>query len=174
MACLGRGLGEPRRRSATCDIYLKAFILRNGFHANGDQTKSGLSNFTYRPFTLEGNFAAAQAVHEMLLQSWSPTPGTATPRSSASSPPCRGVDASVVRRPAGRRRPPRVGAPRERRDHVAAGSGRTDGVVRIRDTFGRRPVKWTLVGQASSLSVTKTGNTYEVTLKKGETVEGRM
>jgi len=51
------------------DVYLKAFILRNGFHANGDQTKSGYSNFTYRPFTLEGNFAAAQAVHEMLLQS---------------------------------------------------------------------------------------------------------
>jgi len=50
--------------------YVHAFILRNGFHVNGDQTRSGLSGFTYRPFTLEGNFAAAQAVHEMLLQSW--------------------------------------------------------------------------------------------------------
>ncbi len=51
--------------------YVHAFILRNGFHVNGDQTRSGLSGYRYRPFTLEGNFAAAQAVHEMLLQSWS-------------------------------------------------------------------------------------------------------
>lgn len=50
--------------------FVRAFTLRNGFHLNGDQTKSGLSNFTYRPFTLEGNFAAAQAFHGMLLQSW--------------------------------------------------------------------------------------------------------
>ena len=32
--------------------------------------KSGqYSDFTYRPFTLEGNFAFAQGIHEMLLQS---------------------------------------------------------------------------------------------------------
>ena len=52
--------------------FVNAFVLRNGFHANGDQTRSGLSGFTYRPFTLEGNFAAAQAVLEMVLQSWPP------------------------------------------------------------------------------------------------------
>ena len=62
--------GRPDPAWQYLDTYLRAFILRNGFHANGDQTRSGLSNFTYRPFTLEGNFAAAQAVHEMLLQSW--------------------------------------------------------------------------------------------------------
>lgn len=45
------------------------FCLRNTFHANGDQTKSGKSYFTYRPFTLEGNFAFAAGVQEMLLQS---------------------------------------------------------------------------------------------------------
>ncbi|MBL8048049.1 MAG: hypothetical protein JNJ45_05150 [Chthonomonas sp.] len=49
--------------------YERAFILPNGFHVNGDQTKSGLSNFQYRPFTLEGNFIAMQAVHEMLIRS---------------------------------------------------------------------------------------------------------
>jgi hypothetical protein len=37
---------------------------------NGDQTKSGYSNFTYRPFTLEGNFAFAAGLQEMLLQSY--------------------------------------------------------------------------------------------------------
>ena len=31
--------------------------------------RSGLSSFHYRPFTLEGNFLAMEAVHEMLLQS---------------------------------------------------------------------------------------------------------
>jgi alpha-L-fucosidase 2 len=50
--------------------FAKAFCSVNSFHVNGDQTKSGLSNFTYRPFTLEGNFAFAAGVQEMLLQSY--------------------------------------------------------------------------------------------------------
>ena len=50
--------------------YERAFILRNGFHANGDQIGAGLSGFRYRPFTLEGNFLAMEAVHDMVLQSW--------------------------------------------------------------------------------------------------------
>lgn len=49
--------------------YERSFTLRNGFHANGEQTREGLSNFHYRPFTLEGNFLAMEAIHEMLLQS---------------------------------------------------------------------------------------------------------
>jgi len=53
--------------------YHHGFILRNGFHCNGDQSGTGMSNFTYRPFTLEGNFLAMQAVHEMLIQSWGGT-----------------------------------------------------------------------------------------------------
>lgn len=51
-------------------IFAKAFCLPNSFHANGDQTKSGYSKFTYRPFTLEGNFAFAAGLQEMLLQSY--------------------------------------------------------------------------------------------------------
>lgn len=51
-------------------IFARAFCLPNSFHANGDQTKSGLSKFTYRPFTLEGNFAFASGLQEMLLQSY--------------------------------------------------------------------------------------------------------
>lgn len=52
------------------EIFAKAFCLPNSFHANGDQTKSGLSKFTYRPFTLEGNFAFASGLQEMMLQSY--------------------------------------------------------------------------------------------------------
>ena len=51
-------------------IFAKAFCSANSFHVNGDQTKSGYSTFTYRPFTLEGNFAFAAGLQEMLLQSY--------------------------------------------------------------------------------------------------------
>ncbi|SEO89843.1 glycoside hydrolase N-terminal domain-containing protein [Paenibacillus sp. OV219] len=40
----------------------------NGFHLNGDFRRTGLTQFHYRPFTLEGNMAAADALQEMLLQ----------------------------------------------------------------------------------------------------------
>jgi hypothetical protein len=59
----GDEAAEALRTFASC------FVLRNSFHANGDQTKSGKSRFTYRPFTLEGNFAYASGLQEMLLQS---------------------------------------------------------------------------------------------------------
>ncbi|MGZ5515374.1 MAG: glycoside hydrolase family 95-like protein, partial [Candidatus Aminicenantales bacterium] len=49
--------------------FAECFCLPNSFHANGDQTKSGKSKLTYRPFTLEGNFAFASGIQEMLLQS---------------------------------------------------------------------------------------------------------
>ena len=45
------------------------FVSINSFHLNGDQKGGQYSDFTYRPFTLEGNFAFAQGIHEMLLQS---------------------------------------------------------------------------------------------------------
>lgn len=45
------------------------FVSPNSFHLNGDQRGGQYSDFTYRPFTLEGNFAFAQGIHEMLLQS---------------------------------------------------------------------------------------------------------
>ena len=51
------------------EVFATAFTLRNSFHCNGDQSGKGYSLFTYDPFTLEGNFAAAAGVQEMLLQS---------------------------------------------------------------------------------------------------------
>ncbi len=50
-------------------IFANCFCLKNSFHANGDQCKKGFSTMTYRPFTLEGNFAFASAIQEMLIQS---------------------------------------------------------------------------------------------------------
>lgn len=59
----GEGTVKALRTFAEC------FCLKNGFHVNGDQTKTGKSQYTYRPFTLEGNMAFAAGVQEMLLQS---------------------------------------------------------------------------------------------------------
>ena len=50
-------------------VFAECFCLKNSFHANGDQCKAGHSTFTYRPFTLEGNFAFASGIQEMLIQS---------------------------------------------------------------------------------------------------------
>lgn len=61
----GEAAAEALRTFASC------FCLRNSFHANGDQSRSGKSRFRYRPFTLEGNFAFAAGLQEMLLQSQS-------------------------------------------------------------------------------------------------------
>ena len=55
---------------ADLTIFAKAFCSVNSFHLNGDQTKSGFSKFQYRPFTLEGNFAFAAGLQEMMLQSY--------------------------------------------------------------------------------------------------------
>jgi len=62
-ACNGEKAAEALRTFATC------FCLPNSFHVNGDQSGTGKSKFTYRPFTLEGNFACAAGIQEMLLQS---------------------------------------------------------------------------------------------------------
>jgi alpha-L-fucosidase 2 len=68
-ACMLARAGRAEPALDYLEKYL-AFTGRNGFHLNGDQSGKGYSKFTYRPFTLEGNMLAAQAVHEMLLQSW--------------------------------------------------------------------------------------------------------
>ncbi|MBS1921194.1 MAG: glycoside hydrolase N-terminal domain-containing protein [Bacteroidetes bacterium] len=45
------------------------FCSINSFHLNGDQKGGHYSSFTYRPFTLEGNFAFARGIQEMLIRS---------------------------------------------------------------------------------------------------------
>jgi len=59
----GEGAAEALR------IFATAFCLPNSFHVNGDQSGKGYTKFRYRPFTLEGNFAFAAGIQEMLLQS---------------------------------------------------------------------------------------------------------
>lgn len=59
----GEKAADALRTFATC------FCSSNTFHLNGDQSGTGKSSYTYRPFTLEGNFAFASGLQEMLIQS---------------------------------------------------------------------------------------------------------
>lgn len=169
MSCLRARVGDAEAAVRNLDVFVKAFILRNGFHVNGDQTKTGFSSMQYRPFTLEGNFLAAQAVHEMLLQSWSPTPGrrdTEVIRLFPAAPWRWHAAAFTDLRAEGGHR---VSARRENNAttwfRVVAGR---DGVVRIRDNFGGRTPRWDRRG------VTRDGDNFSATLKQGQALEARL
>lgn len=63
-------LGDGEKAAKALQIFTEAFCLpANGFHVNGDQSGKGYANATYRPFTLEGNFAFASGLQDMLIQS---------------------------------------------------------------------------------------------------------
>ena len=49
------------------DSFWNYFCLPNGFHINGDYKHRFGMCMDYRPFTLEGNFCAADAMQEMFL-----------------------------------------------------------------------------------------------------------
>ncbi|MEG0692698.1 MAG: hypothetical protein RR444_06415, partial [Oscillospiraceae bacterium] len=50
------------------EVFWRNCCSQNGFHLNGDYKKRGVSQFHYRPFTLEANMCAADSLQEMLLQ----------------------------------------------------------------------------------------------------------
>jgi alpha-L-fucosidase 2 len=161
MACLRARTGDAEAALHNLDIFQKAFILRNGFHANGDQLKAGYSSFTYRPFTLEGNFLASQAVHEMLLQSWGGVvrvfPAVSARWSRAAFDDLRAEGGY------------RVSARRE--NHVTMWlkvAASHEGPVKIRDNFSGRQPTW------SRLGVEKIGDNWQVCLKAGEAIEARF
>ncbi len=143
MAALRARVGDAEGAARNLELFVRAFILRNGFHANGDQTRSGLSSFTYRPFTLEGNFLVAAAVHEMLLQSWSPRPGAGEAGALRLFPavPARWREVAFedLRAEGGHRVSARREAGVTTWFRVVAGLGRP---LRLRDPFGGREPHW--------------------------------
>lgn len=151
----GEGAATALRDFAQC------FCLRNTFHVNGDQTKSGKSGFTYRPFTLEGNFAFASGVQDMLIQSHTGIirlfPAIPASWNDVSFNTLRTYGAFLVSA--------------ERKD------GKTNkvvirsdkgGICRIESPFGDAP--YTV--KADSLKVTDSpnGTLFEITMKPGEEV----
>jgi len=73
LASLAARARDGAKAERALEVFSTAFCLRSSFHCNGDQTDQSYSNFRYRPFTLEGNFAAAAGLQEMLIQSYSGT-----------------------------------------------------------------------------------------------------
>jgi len=171
MAALRARINEPEAALWHLKAYLHAFILRNGFHANGDQTKSGFSSLDYRPFTLEGNFLAGAAVHEMLLQSWNANPGSGGwgPIRIFPAVPWRWHEAAFTDLVA--QGGHKVSAKRENNATVwLRVTAARDGELRIRDNFGGRVPAWTRAGARKSADdfvfTVKTGDIIEATLPK--------
>jgi len=69
MACMYARANKGEQAVDVLRKFATNFCSSNSFHLNGDQKGGQYSTFTYRPFTLEGNFAFAQGVHELLIQS---------------------------------------------------------------------------------------------------------
>ena len=169
MACLRARVGDAEAALRNLDIYARAFILRNGFHANGDQTKSGFSGHDLSALHPEGNFLAMAAVHEMLLQSWSAKPGRGDPGVIRLFPatPWRWHEASFddLRAEGGHC----VSAKREHNAttwfRIVAGR---DGIVTLRDNFDGREPKWSRGG------VKKIGDNFELLMKRGEVLEATL
>jgi alpha-L-fucosidase 2 len=170
MAALRARINEPEAALWHLKAYLHAFILRNGFHANGDQTKSGFSSLDYRPFTLEGNFLACAAVHEMLLQSWSAKPGTGEWGAVRIFPamPWRWHEASFTDLVAEGGH--RVSARRENNAttwlRIVAGR---DGELRVRDNFGGRAPAW-----RGAKPARKEGDDFVFAVKAGDVLEATL
>jgi alpha-L-fucosidase 2 len=69
LASLAARAREGEKAAKVLEIFATTSTLRNSFHSNGGQSGKCYSKFTYRPFALEGNFAAVAGLQEMLLQS---------------------------------------------------------------------------------------------------------
>ena len=67
MACIYARARQAEKAVKQLQIFASNFCSPNSFHLNGDQKGGQYSSFTYRPFTLEGNFAFAQGIHELLI-----------------------------------------------------------------------------------------------------------
>lgn len=160
-SCIAARAGDGERALDKLDIFVKAFISRNGFNLNGDYKRQGYSNFSYRPFTLEANFAAAQAVHEMLLQSWG---GTVRVFPSVSK---RWADVSFedLRAEGGFRVSASRKGGKTRSVSIQADKG---GLLRLRDPFDGRKVNWNRKG------VRRVGKDIECRLGPGGVLEGRL
>ncbi|MBO5946343.1 MAG: glycoside hydrolase N-terminal domain-containing protein [Clostridia bacterium] len=68
VAALYAAMADGNGAISLLRTFANALVSENGFHLNGDYKRTGISAFTYRPFTLEGNGMLAEAVQEMLMQ----------------------------------------------------------------------------------------------------------
>ena len=161
MACMAARCGRSERALTMLQLFLKAFVSRNGFNLNGDYKSLGLSSFNYRPFTLEANFAASQAVNEMLLQSWNgivrifPAMPEGWPDASFENLRAEGAYLVSANRKAGNTIWIRIVVEHE-------------GVLRLRNPFKTDNVKW------NTEAVQRSGDEYVFIMKKQQVLEGQI
>ena len=68
-AALAARIGDGKAARDALDIFQRAFVFPNGFHANGDWRGQGIGLARFGAFTLEGSLGAANAIQTMLVQS---------------------------------------------------------------------------------------------------------
>jgi len=158
MSCLYGRAGKADQALRYLRDFERAFILRNGFHANGDQSSAGLSAFRYRPFTLEGNFLAMEAVHQMLLQSWNDRVRVFPAVSSE----WEDVSFSDLRAQGGFKVSATREAGRTTRVHIEA---TVDGTLRLKNPFPATEAHW-------DRAFSRDGDDIIVKLQAGETFAG--
>ncbi|MDH3981951.1 MAG: hypothetical protein OES84_03515 [Kiritimatiellaceae bacterium] len=157
MACLLARAGDAERAEKYLNTYLESFILRNGFHCNGEVTDKGWSQYRYQAFTLEGNFAAGQAVHEMLLQTWGHRirifPATPEAWADVSFDTLRGEGGFIV------------SAVRSEGKTISVTVKATvDGPLRLEDPFGGEPY-------TANFSIKRSGDDLICQMKAGQMLE---
>lgn len=160
MACIAARVAQPERALTMLELFVKGFVLRNGFHVNGDYKELGLSSFHYRPFTLESSFAAAQAVNEMLLQSWGGVvrifPAVPAAWDTLAFDNLRAEGAFLV---SARRQESKT-------THIQI-QAQVDGQLRLRDPFAGSRVHW------SKRGVKRSGSDFQCYLRAGEVLQGQ-
>ena len=157
-SCLEARAGRADEAFRYLDIFVSAFTSPNGFNLNGDQSGLGYSNYTYRPFTLDANFGASQAVHEMLLQSWGGKvrifPAVPSNWQDVSFRDLRAEGGFIIsaERKSGKTVSLRIKAV-------------VDSKLILKDPFDGTPAKW------NRNDIKKVDDYYECTLKAGEELE---
>ncbi len=169
MSSIRSRVGDVESAYKHLDLFVKGWITRNGFHMNSDL--QGIVHKMRPPgyFTIEANLLANQAVHDMLLQSWAPSIGLGEAGIVRLFPatPWSWHDASFdnLRAEGGFL----VSAKRVNNATVWFKiTADADGLLRVRDNFGGRPLKW--VGA----EMTKVGSNFERPMHKGETIEAKL
>jgi alpha-L-fucosidase 2 len=158
-ACLLARAGQAEAALHALADYLRGFTLRNGFHANGDQSGTGLSQRRHRVFTLEANFLAMEALHEMLLQSWGGTvrvfPSVSTTWGDVSFSGLRAEGGFIV---SARRR--------DRRTVQVRVEASVDQHLRMQNPFGNAAAAW------NRSDVIIDDRYIRIFLRRGEVLEG--
>ncbi len=154
-------IGHAERALTMLELTVKGFLLRNGFHVNGDVNNTGMSLYKCRIFTLEINFCISQAVHEMLLQSWNGIirifPATSNEWADVSFENLRAEGAFLV---SAKRKTGRTVSIK-----IVSEKGE---LLRLRDPFKGADVNW------NRSDVKRAGNNYHCRLPAGEVLEGRI